>query len=194
MRMKKVILTKEQAEAIKQIKDIDYAINIHAFNKRPGSPLAELQTSEIARALYIGYEVEPEFKVGDWVYHQSDGIVSQITRVNFNKLVPDAINTDGHKGWISCEDIRHATSEEIKQEKERRFWEKHGREVKEYRKGDLFIHPHDRRVYEIIEIDKNSSWPIRFIDKFGKNDGFGYEAGLRIVCFAEQRLDKEDTQ
>jgi len=168
MRMSKVVLTKEQAEAIETLKkeksfrEIIW-LNLNAntwggtYVEKPKRIIVKMDFDDLIKALYIGYEVKPEFKVGDWVYHQSDGIVSQITRVNFNKLVPDAINTDGHKGWISCEDIRHATSEEIKQEKERRWWEKHGREVKEYRKGDLFIHPHDRRVNEIIEIDKNRS-------------------------------------
>lgn len=196
--MKKVILTKEQANAIEEIKKgdeggITYGNIKTLFHKQwthpPFNSLNTLNTKEFLDALYIGYEVKPEFKVGDWVYHQSDGIVSQITRVNFNKLVPDAINTDGHKGWISCEDIRHATSEEIKQEKERRWWEKHGREVWELKDGDVLISKNTGKLYEVVRdfsdiIRLNTS--IYFIDAIKQE--------FKVVCFAEQRLDKEDTQ
>ena len=198
MRMSKVVLTKEQAEAIETLKKEKsfreiIKLNLHAntwggtYVEKPKRIIVKMNFDDLIKALYIGYEVKPEFKVGDWVYHQSDGIVSQITRVNFNKLVSDAINTDGHKGWISCEDIRHATSEEIKQEKERRWWEKHGREVWELKEGDILVETALNFPVEIHKVD-DYVWFSKF-DNRPKNV---VKETHKVVCFVEQRLDREE--
>src|SRR5690625_6848002 len=91
--MEKVKVTQAQADLIKSIKDTDYAINIHGLNKRPDSPLQELTTAELARALYIGYEVDPEYSVGDWIY---DNITNRVAEI-------DERGYDGELAWVDDE-------------------------------------------------------------------------------------------
>lgn len=78
-------------------------------------------------------------------------------------------------------------------EKERRWWAEHGRDFREYRRGDLFINSYERNCYvkEIIAIKKEKSHPIRFkeVSRGGAEDGYSPKASLTIVCFAENRLD-----
>jgi|SRR5690554_2408036 len=64
--MKKVVLTKEQAEAVK-LAVADYGSDIvmddHHRTIWGGTlkALNELPTHQLARALYVGYEIEPEY-------------------------------------------------------------------------------------------------------------------------------------
>src|SRR5690625_7963427 len=84
--MKKVKLTQEQADAIERgikIYGKSRIMNVHALDGWVGNlnDLNGLTKDEIARALYVGYEVESEFKVGDWVYHvfrEEVGIVTYV--------------------------------------------------------------------------------------------------------------------
>lgn len=76
--MSKVKLTKRQVDvlekAVKQYGE-DLTIIRHAekyFNLNCEKELFELTTAEVAKAIYIGYEVEEEFKVGDIVKDGND--------------------------------------------------------------------------------------------------------------------------
>lgn len=91
-------------------------------------------------ALRIGYEVELEYKTGDWVrYWKTDSIpaIGEITHIDHN------FNWAKFNNCIVARRIenitRHATPEEIKAEKERRVWVKIGRQVGEFRDGDMRI-------------------------------------------------------
>src|SRR5699024_3218017 len=99
----KVKLTKEQANAIERhnrnnSSGNDGILNNHARNygnfesKSWGDPytsLNKLEISKLAKALYIGYEIEPEFKDGDWVYSLSDNKVYKISSIYDSKAVLD---------------------------------------------------------------------------------------------------------
>jgi len=117
----KVKLTQAQADEVKRIKDIDYAINIHPLNKRPDSPLRNLSVAAIARALYVGYEVELEYSVGDWIYRERDMVISKITKIDYGMNVSGSIFTDAYTGRLFKDEIRHATESEIVAEKGRRM-------------------------------------------------------------------------
>lgn len=84
----------------------------------------------LIKALYIGYEVDPEFKIGDWVKSRHGVGIGKIVKfselgyyTDFNMIVTD-------------EDIRHATPEEIATEKERRFFAENGRDPWELKRYD----------------------------------------------------------
>src|SRR5699024_11077859 len=84
--MEKVKVTRVQADAIEYCKaefGKDKTINTHAKGTwaYDCKPLNDLEFSELARALYIGYEVEPEFKAGDWVYIAKEGMYGQEPQV-----------------------------------------------------------------------------------------------------------------
>src|SRR5690625_5030028 len=97
----KVVLTKEQAEAIEEFQKTVHELGI--------------SLDELKVIFESGYEVKPEFKVGDWVYD-----------IQYNKVARiDHRGVDDNRVWVDDEDfnffaivnIRHATPEEIKQEK-----------------------------------------------------------------------------
>src|SRR5690625_2466896 len=127
----KVILTQNQVDKIKELYNrleelnmtTDQFIDEHALGGGY-EPLNDLgvTVSMLARYFYIGYEVEPEFKPNDYVIY-ADGKVGQYFPVP--------------KGYAQQMPVRHATPEEIAEEKERRFWNKNGRDVWGLRKRDV---------------------------------------------------------
>src|SRR5699024_208683 len=163
--MGKVKLTREQAEAIGDV--ITYgtkeeAVESHiekGWSFKEYLCLNALSTDEFIRALYIGYEVEETFEVGDWVKDTSTNAVIKINdRQHRNNLIDSRHTTS-----------RHATPEENAKEKQRKWWAKHGRGVKELKKGDITKNANGK----MIEINHAEQLPDRF----------------KIVCFVEDRKD-----
>lgn len=175
----KVKLTQEQADALKDYLadckgDISEAIDEHSNvycdpdNGWFGdyTALNKITPSDMARALLIGYEVEKTFKVGDWVFNKSSDAVIEIIAVEYANIL----------NGENC-NVRHATPEEIKAEQERRAWKSIGREVGEFRDGDIgvdcigFIR---RKVMSINEKykagDLDGFYPAESFIKFGGAD------------------------
>lgn len=116
---KKVRVSPAQFDWLEKYKNeeaIDYAIDIQPLNKRPDSPLHDWSASKVAKALYKGYEVEPQYKVGDWIYSINSRAVGKVVRVG-----NDFVEIDNAEG-ATFNYIRHATPEEIQAEKDRRKW------------------------------------------------------------------------
>jgi len=126
--------------------------------------------------------LDPKFKVGDLVllhdYVQGEDVIQRIKEFNQDGDVLLANGCLTSKQTI----IRHATPEE----KKYHFWESVGREVDEYRVGDVFaIHGESS---SIIKIENNGE---RVTDEFGNVYGFKhFGEELRLVCPVEQRLDR----
>src|SRR5699024_10634960 len=90
-----------------------------------------ISVDDLIKALYIGYEVEPEFNGGDWVH-----VSWSNNNPSVHKVIKTGVrSTCGNKNGIEIDwggsptppldIIRHATPEEIEQEKERRWWKSH---------------------------------------------------------------------
>lgn len=179
--MEKVKITQRQANAIEWQKE--EARRAHERFKRNHQcdldeqlyTLLELSTEKYMKALYIGYEVEPEFKVGDWIYGKYTRSVHQVDENN----VLDELNK-------AHDLIRHATPEEIEQEKERKWWKSHGRDVWELKEGDLLKNSFGfiREVQGINESGEYVTLPN--FTPFSKKEIRHY---FTIACFAEDRLD-----
>src|SRR5699024_3599598 len=137
--------------------------------------LNNLTLDELIRAFYIGYEVEPIFEVGDWVKDTSTNAVIKINdRQHRNNLIDSRHTT-----------IRHATPEEIAEEKQRRWWAKHGREVWELRRNDL-VCDKDGFSYTINLIKKDY---VEFVE-FGKRKKVKeIKESFKVICFVEDRKD-----
>jgi hypothetical protein len=108
--MKKVKLTKEQADALKlSIADYgtDNVMDYHDSDNWVGrlEPLNDLPHSELARALYVGYEVIEEYKPGDWVLNEDGVHVGKIT------LVEKDDHYDNYYGYWY--DIEHGTRHDM---------------------------------------------------------------------------------
>ena len=119
---------------------------------------------KIANAIKHGYEVEPEYKVGDWVVYEYSSRPEQI-----NAICNRKIETNSNYGY--ADRFRHATESEIAQEKERKWWSEHNRAPREIKMGDIITKP----------------------DGFSFTyDGLGVPIlpkGHKVACFREDRLD-----
>ncbi|GGP17261.1 hypothetical protein [Oceanobacillus neutriphilus] len=140
--MEKIQVTQKQADWLERYEltqeQIDHYINIQPYKKRPDSPIVDWDAAKLARALYVGYEVIPQYKVGDWVVYVPDNSIWEITKDTYNDGTHiNLMNGNEIMNVVSANHLRHATPEEIQQEKKRRFWERLGREVDEYRQGDI---------------------------------------------------------
>jgi len=126
----KIELSKEQADAINRYlennnQDIADLLDTHADKSESWGTVYKslngLSQSDMARALFVGYEVDEKFEIGDWVIRKDGGRPFIVT---------------SSRGAEDLNDIRHATPEEIKAEQESRIWSKFGREPGEFRDGD----------------------------------------------------------
>ncbi|GEN87215.1 hypothetical protein [Oceanobacillus sojae] len=202
--MEKIKLTQEQANAIEYalnktgdykddkdrlIRDIsrDY-VNFHndLFS------LNKIDIAVAAKALYAGYEVIPQYKVGDWitVFYENGNFkyTAKITSVESEFVRVDVNTSRNFPQYLNGYGIvRHATPEEIQQEKKRRFWNGIGRIEDEYKQNDLV--EVDYQDYGIINGKTNSgTWMIYHI-----NDDatvFCSSDEIRLIVKAEDRLDK----
>ena len=112
--MGKQIITREQADKIKgwewHTKYPSILLKIHVYNSLVcNNCLQDLTLDELARALYVGYEVEFEFEVGDWLVNNRNSLMFQIE------------DRQEDKDIARMNHIRHATESEIVEEKERRM-------------------------------------------------------------------------
>lgn len=200
--MEKVKLTKEQANAIEWAlqKENEYSPdrllrlrssdNANFHNEL--YPLNDIDIAVLARALYIGYEVEPEFKVGDWVVYKHNNTIWEIIGELYGGKVHYDITRGGkYKGSVHKDHIRLATPEEIEKEKERRWWAKHGREVWELREGDLLERLNASTIIEFLRFDQGAL-EYRIQNSYYREDILGYTKRYRVICFAEDRKDIGD--
>src|SRR5699024_2497282 len=166
---------------------IDHYIDMQPLKKRPDSPIVDWPASKLAKALYIGYEIKKGFEVGDWVYNEEFGLIGQITKIEGVRIWAHW-NDDDKEKIIFNENLRHATPQEITEEKQCRWWAKHGREVWELRKGDVLKSENTRLIYGIADV-KDSS--ILFVNESKFKTKNMIKRFYKVLCFAEQRLDTE---
>src|SRR5699024_6388569 len=83
--------------------------------------------------------------------------------------------------------LRHATPEEIAEEKQRRWWAKHGRDVFEFKTGDLI--DHDHYVVEVMEV-RSDMLRVEMNAAVGTITKENYDQ-IKVICFAEDRKDVE---
>ncbi len=122
--MSKVKITQEQADAIEGLEriwseDEIIARNVkgRVFNEPYNDShrrLEELTLYKLVHVLKYGYEVEPEYKVGEWATDPK-GDVGKIGTVKGRMLHAD---WGSYRAWISKSKVVHSTPEEIEKEKE----------------------------------------------------------------------------
>src|SRR5699024_2290283 len=174
----KVILTKEQAEAIETKKSTGSAAvakHLEGWTWKENKCLNDLSMEQFVKALYIGYEVEETFKVGDWVKDTSTNAVIKIKdRQHRNNINDPRYST-----------VRHATPEEIAKEKQRRWWAKHGRDVGELKENDLLYYDDEfKEVEGVSEIGAIMLSSERFYLPLET-----IKSKYSVACFAEDRKD-----
>lgn len=191
----KVKLTQEQADAIESTigfyNDIERIIELHVNAKdswiKKSEALKELSLFELVNALCIGYEVKPDFEVGDWVVAESGHWKGSIGELKNHFIFLGKSRYDFLTGSIEEESIRHATPEEIATEKERRWWAKHDRGVWELREGDILV------AFDggyLVQIDKVfDAYHVLFLGGAKEVELKEVKNNFELVCFAEDRKD-----
>ena len=190
----KVKLTREQAEAIEKLKKMAVSDDVIIHNTvfyqvtererdTAYKPFKGIDLDTLIRALYIGYEVEPSIKIGDFVDIGLFGIskIAEVTGVKGNTI---AIN--GSEEYHEFKINRVLTDEEKQEEKQRRWWAKHGREVWELRDGDLLRSTDTKKTYELNNQTSYGAWFE------GLTSGIAHRVvkrNYKVICFAEDRKD-----
>lgn len=200
----KLAVTQTQADAIERIRDVDDAINGQLFNMNESDPLMSLSAAELARALHVGYDVEHIFKVGDWVITEGyskdyDGKPLEIIQIKNDgeKYFYFEQQTHPDHNFASYHIKRYATSEEIQQEKQRRWWKKHDREVWELKINDEVISKSLNERFDVVHIFENGDINIENVNEntYGQKGIITVQKATvnnyyyKVVCFAEDRKD-----
>ena len=195
--MEKVKLTREQAEAIEELLKLRTKESIAREKANPFSLISgyinessrlvfkDMAFDTLIKALYIGYEVEETIKIGDWVkvnWRDKNPTIHKARRVNnaFAIIDGEQANTEP-----PMRIIEHATPEEITEEKQRRWWAKHGRDVWELRENDILYYDDEfKEVEEVTDIcaimlsSERVYIPLETI-----------KSKYSVACFAEDRKD-----
>lgn len=192
----KVRLTKEQARAVEVFKDNNLTLKDYAYENLSEEldPIQILGIDKMARALYVGYEIEPELDVGDWVISKVTGEIGKITHLKSNGYVVTDIKLVDYKDDVFLVDkpdwFLKKTPEEIAKEKQRRWWAKHGRGVWELKERDLLRQVHDNTKHEVRRMYKDGS--VSFVNDSGALSKLSIQSHYKVICFAEDRKDLDD--
>lgn len=184
----KVRLTQEQADALEELKKIQHDSQIIGTNVRcrvqedmsneHHEKLYELTLDTLIKALYIGYELKPKYNAGDWVKNKINQHVFQLDN-GTARIINKYIEKHNH--------IRHATPEEIAEEKRLMWWYENDRHVYEFKVGDLIKCKGVTSEVEEVEIDL--IW-IKLNRSKGTLTKEIYHQ-IKVICFAEDRMDME---
>lgn len=194
--MEKVKITQEQADAIERLKE-HHRGEIERFKRNPNQfadwmlPVKDMQVDDIEKAYRGGYEIDPEFKINDWVVDETNGQIRVIAYFHSIGKSMEVRFREGGKAWIN--DTRHATPEEIATEKERRFFAKNGRKLWELQDHDLLMNEFDE-LCEVVDYDfevrKYVIKNIKHSDgRVINQDDLDELRKYRVRYFAEDRKD-----
>lgn len=149
----------------------------YAFTGSVTNEVRKMGIDKVIKVLYIGYEVEPEFKIGDSLI-DGDG-----NFIKVQEIISDGIGyIDGFFGCKTeqYKSLRYATDKE----KKVNFWSERDRKVWELKRGDI-----------IRELNKSKKLTI---DAFSFNRVFMKDGSIIthqdldnfvVVCFTEDRQD-----
>ena len=151
--MNKVKLTQEQARMFENHKyAVEELLKKRVCDNCPTS-IDDMPIDDVVKAIAYGYEVEPEYEEGDWVIY--NGKVVQIVGITkgYSPITPHEINfAIDDDDWYDYQKIeRHATPEEIAEEKERRWWIRQDKVIDKFRQQN-------KRYREAIDKKFNEFW------------------------------------
>lgn len=168
----KVKLTQEQAWMIENHRGSFERLMRKHHTKNCPTYIDELTTQQVVDAYFGGYEIEETFEVGDWVMN---------TSINKSHELKEelCVKINANRGYYKH--LRHATPEEIAEEKQRRWWAKHGRNVFEFKKGDLIVHR--KIVTGVTEVIGDLLW-VEMNASVGTITKENYDQ-IKVIYFAE---------
>src|SRR5690625_3072291 len=177
--MEKVVLTKEQAERIEELREkhkSNFMIIRNASFTDPRGKTVFDNPDKLVKALYFGYEIKEQYKKGDWVKLKDR---NEAIKLRYDWMVDQA-------NGIHYERIRPATDEEASAE----WFKRHGREHWELRYNDILI-DEQGNLYSfveecgaLLELYSCHVCGVKLKSYEELQDNF------QIVCFAEDRKDR----
>lgn len=179
-KMEKIKLTQEQADLIEEIK---------SWQSEEHQSINYLSAEDLAKCILApdSYEVIPQIKVGDWTTYDNGPYANPryATRqvVDFDE---DLVYFDEDR-CMPVSAVRKATAEEESDAKKRQFWDGLGREVDEWKDGDIVTHNGYFTNISVLDIQQGVARFPTYSD-----DGERI-VPIQTVCLAtpvEQRLDK----
>lgn len=201
--MSKVKITQEQAEMFENHRNNFELLMQKRITENCLTRIDEIAVEDVVKAFIGGYEVEPDFKVGDWVTHES-GIVSIITDIDDKGIITtdhmlDRCDRYGEEVYMNTVAMyfRHATPEEIAKEEERRWWAKHDRDVWELKLNDEIRHKESDGRFDVvhvfddgdINIERTSTNNYMQKEVVTVKRSYISDYYYEVVCFAEGRKD-----
>ncbi|QAT67807.1 hypothetical protein EQZ20_07045 [Bacillus glycinifermentans] len=152
-------------------------------------------------------EPKPErLKVGDYAKvdytfnsQSKRGDIVKITEDD-NSIIPfltEHLNGD-NAGWFAEDPLVRATNEEVAEakrkqaeEEERKRWAAIGREVDEYKVGDIVQYLYDREICEVVDVDEDGR-----VEVATQNHGICVEnqSSIELVAPVEARFDRKDDE
>ncbi|NRF01210.1 hypothetical protein HRF55_10440 [Bacillus subtilis] len=138
-----------------------------------------------------------KFKEGDKVRLKSgggkfplngyeNGKVYEVGYVCFPRDSIRIIGGNACQGFATPDQLEILSEEEAAEHKK---WAEFGREIGEYKVGDIFRSPNGI-LYEVTRIDDRLEYPIRFTNLERDDDGYAREAKLTLVTPVEARFDR----
>ena len=193
--MEKVKLTQEQADAFESevlTSDVKSVARCHmrGWEYRCNRCLNELSLEQIMRAKYVGYEICPEYKVGEWKVVKYSNEIGQVVE-HFKEK--QRVELDCNYFTYKEVDLRSATLEEIAEEKERRWWAEHNRDVWELRFDDVLIHEEKQELIRVVDVQFTGAVIVFINNGYRESLNISYIKQLySVVCFAEDRKDVKE--
>ncbi|RFA36207.1 hypothetical protein CAI16_05285 [Virgibacillus dokdonensis] len=188
--MEKVKVTQDQADALERTGDKGDVLATHikyGWVHHDNECLNSLSIDEMARALYVGYEVIPSFKAGDWIVHEQSGYIGIITKITNGRYVYGDARQDGFLAGFAQEVLRHATESEVAEEIQRRWWKNYDRDVWELKPKDVLVAEDGGYLVEVKRVLSCGS-PL-FVGGVKSTPLDEVEEMFKVVCFAQDRKD-----
>lgn len=182
--MEKVKVTEQHLRELKIWNDNNnkFSSFILGVGRRTGTyeNLYKLTPEQFALLLCDWYEVEPEFKEGDWIHNNVTGRVAKMDDRGYDEEV----------AWVDDDKVnfftefRHATPEEIAEEKERRFFNEHGRKPWELKVGDVLVKKMDN--FPLVVTEVNAEEITLNLLTCTRSE---VKKRCKVLCFVDDRLD-----
>lgn len=189
--MEKIKINQAQEEVFKQYPNKEQLIIARASGlliQGQDEPIADMKLEDLIKSLYIGYEVEPELSVGDFVVYVHDNTVWEVVGELYGGKVHYDITRNGkHQGSVHKDHIRLATPSEIAQEKERRWWAKIGRNKNEFEMADIVTFEDGNGLFEVVKVYGLHN--VSITADFASSEIDVSVNEIKLVCPVENRLD-----
>jgi len=142
-------------------------------------------------------EPKPErLKVGDYARVVESGDILKIIETDQTSVPYRAEHLNGdYAGWLHSNSVVRATDEEVAEakrkqaeEEERKRWAAIGRDVGEYKRGDVVQYLYDREICEVVDIAEDGRLEVATQNHGNCTEN---QSSIELVAPVESRFDRK---